>query len=64
MNFGRFYGWSLGEISRVDMGYLIWLAERPEGRPYKTELAAIVAARDAAMRPAAAPVRRGLFGRR
>jgi len=32
------FGWSLGEIARVDPGYLVWLAERPEGEPYRREI--------------------------
>lgn len=40
--FGRHLGWSLGEIGRVDPGYLQWLEEKPLGRPYLTEIAAIL----------------------
>ena len=36
--FGRHVGWSLGEVARVDPGYLLWLAERPEGAPYRDEI--------------------------
>jgi DnaJ domain len=36
--FGRHIGWSIGEIARVDPGYLIWLEERREGRPYLDEI--------------------------
>ena len=36
--FGRHVGWSLGEIVRVDPGYLLWLAERPEGARYRDEI--------------------------
>lgn len=38
LDFGRHIGWSLGEIARVDAGYLVWLAERPEGAPYRDEI--------------------------
>jgi curved DNA-binding protein CbpA len=38
LQFGRFKGWSLGEIARVDMGYLLWLEEKREGRPYLAEI--------------------------
>lgn len=38
LDFGRFVGWSLGEIARVDTGYLIWLAERREGAKYRAEI--------------------------
>jgi curved DNA-binding protein CbpA len=36
--FGRHIGWSIGEIARVDPGYLVWLEERREGRPYLAEI--------------------------
>jgi hypothetical protein len=41
--FGRHIGWSLGEIARVDPGYLQWLAARREGVPYRAEIAALLA---------------------
>lgn len=40
LGFGRHVGWSIGEIARVDPGYLQWLAERIEGRPYLDEIEA------------------------
>lgn len=36
--FGRHLGWSIGEIARVDPGYLEWLEDRPEGRRYLEEI--------------------------
>lgn len=36
--FGRHLGWSLGEVARVDPGYLLWLESKPEGRPYADEI--------------------------
>jgi curved DNA-binding protein CbpA len=36
--FGRHIGWSLGEIARVDPGYLVWLEDRRDGRPYLEEI--------------------------
>ncbi len=41
--FGRHIGWSLGEIVRVDPGYLQWLDARPEGRPYRAEIEVLLA---------------------
>jgi len=41
--FGRHIGWSIGEIARVDPGYLQWLGARAEGRPYKAEIDRIIA---------------------
>ena len=43
LDFGRHIGWSLGEIARVDAGYLVWLAERPEGEPYRDEIDGLLA---------------------
>jgi len=38
LDFGRHLGWSLGEVARYDPGYLVWLAERSEGEPYRDEI--------------------------
>jgi hypothetical protein len=40
--FGRHIGWSIGEIARVDPGYLAWLEARPEGKPYVAEIDALL----------------------
>ena len=42
LDFGRHVGWSLGEVARVDPGYLDWLAARPDGRRYATEIDAVL----------------------
>lgn len=42
LDFGRHKGWSLGEIARVDPGYLVWLEEKHEGRPYLDEIDALL----------------------
>jgi len=42
--FGRHIGWSLGEIARVDPGYLVWLEARREGQPYREEIDRLLAA--------------------
>jgi curved DNA-binding protein CbpA len=42
LHFGRHVGWSIGEIARVDPGYLLWLAERPEGARYRDEINALL----------------------
>lgn len=36
--FGRHIGWSIGEVARVDPGYLVWLEDHREGRPYLDEI--------------------------
>jgi curved DNA-binding protein CbpA len=40
--FGRHIGWSLGEVARVDPGYLLWLANRAEGAPFKDEIGKVL----------------------
>jgi curved DNA-binding protein CbpA len=65
LNFGRYAGWSLGEIARADLEYLEWLDRMPIGRPYRDEIDAIL--RGAGLRRSADPdatERRGLFRRR
>jgi curved DNA-binding protein CbpA len=44
LSFGRHIGWSIGEIARVDPGYLLWLAERPEGVRYRDEINRVLSA--------------------
>lgn len=43
LGFGRHKGWSIGEIARVDPGYLEWLEDRREGQPYLEEIRATLA---------------------
>ena len=38
LRFGRHLGWSIGEVARVDPGYLEWLEQRREGAPYLDEI--------------------------
>jgi curved DNA-binding protein CbpA len=64
LTFGRYAGWSLGEISRRDLDYIEWLDRMPIGRPYRDEIDAILRS-SGRRRPAeAATDRRGLFRRR
>ncbi len=65
LGFGRYAGWSVGEIARRDIEYLEWLDRVPIGRPYRDEIDVLL--RSAGRRRAAAPEstdRRGLFRRR
>jgi len=65
VTFGRYAGWSLGEIARRDLEYIEWLDRMPIGRPYRDEIDAIL--RSAGRRLSAAAEsadRRGLFRRR
>ena len=38
LTFGRHRDWSIGEIARVDPGYLLWLEDQREGLPYLDEI--------------------------
>lgn len=38
LDFGRHIGWSLGEIARVDPGYLEWLDKQPQGGRLRDEI--------------------------
>jgi curved DNA-binding protein CbpA len=65
LNFGRYAGWSLGEIARTDIDYIEWLDRTPIGRPFRDELDALL--RKAGRRASAtteATQRRGLYRRR
>lgn len=65
LNFGRYTGWSLGEIGRTDPGYLEWLDRMPIGRPYRLELDGLL--RTLGRRTGGEAVgadRRGLYRRR
>jgi curved DNA-binding protein CbpA len=65
LNFGRYSGWSLGEIARNDAEYLEWLDRMPIGRSYQQEIDTLL--RRAGRRSSVAPDetgRRGIFRRR
>jgi len=65
LNFGRYAGWSVGEIARRDLEYIEWLDRTPIGRPYREEVDAILrrTGRRKSVEAEAAD-RRGLFRRR
>ncbi len=60
LNFGRFAGWSLGEISRYEIGYLEWLDRMPIGRTYQAEIDEILRAKG--RRTASGPQEQGRGG--
>jgi curved DNA-binding protein CbpA len=65
LNFGRYAGWSLGEVARHDLEYIEWLDRAPIGRNYRRELDGIL--RTAGRRKSAegdTTERRGLYRRR
>ena len=69
LDFGRHIGWSIGEIVRVDPGYLEWLDKQPQGLRLREEIDRTLRARGLRMdqepvRGGARPPRRfGLSGR-
>jgi curved DNA-binding protein CbpA len=38
LDFGIYAGWSLGEISRRDRGYLMWLRDKPDAKGFRVEI--------------------------
>ncbi len=54
IDYGRYTGWSIPEVARVDPDYLLWLARTPSGRRYRAEIEAL----EATPVRAAAPPRR------
>jgi curved DNA-binding protein CbpA len=65
LNFGRYAGWSLGEVARHDIEYIEWLDRAPIGRNYRQEVDEIL--RSSGRRKSAAAdatERRGLYRRR
>lgn len=45
LNFGRYEGWTLGQVSRVDRPFLEWLRNVPAGRNLKGEIDAVLSVR-------------------
>lgn len=65
LTFGRYAGWSLGEIARTDLEYLEWLDRMPIGRTYQTEIDALLRSHQRRRTaPTAQHGDRGLFRRR
>jgi curved DNA-binding protein CbpA len=65
LNFGRYAGWSLGEVARHDIEYIEWLDRAPIGRNYRQEVDEIL--RTSGRRRSAEADdadRRGLYRRR
>jgi curved DNA-binding protein CbpA len=64
LDFGRYAGWSLGEIARHDPEFLEWLARTPIGRPYHAEIATLLSSRTRATTVVAEQKRPRRFRRR
>ncbi|HET9852422.1 MAG TPA: J domain-containing protein [Candidatus Limnocylindrales bacterium] len=45
LNFGRYGGWTLGQVARVDRAFLEWLRNVPAGRGLKDEIDAVLQVR-------------------
>jgi curved DNA-binding protein CbpA len=63
LTFGRYAGWSLGEVARHDPGFLEWLDRMTIGRPYRGEIDTLLR-RGGRRGDATSAERRGLFRRR
>jgi curved DNA-binding protein CbpA len=64
LNFGRYSGWSLGEIARKDLEYLEWLDRMAIGRVYREEVDTLLRMAGRRRSSVVADERRGLFRRR
>jgi curved DNA-binding protein CbpA len=64
LDFGRYAGWSLGEIARVDIAYLEWLDRMSIGRRYREEVDGLLRRSGRRGAPKRAEAPRGLFRRR
>ena len=65
LNFGRYAGWSLGEVARSDVEYIEWLDRAPIGRNYRQEIDEILRGKGRRKSADAAETdRRELFRRR
>lgn len=65
LNFGRYAGWSMGEVARHDLEYIEWLDRAPIGRNYRQEIDEILR-KSGRRRSVASDAsdRRGLYRRR
>jgi curved DNA-binding protein CbpA len=64
LGFGRYAGWSLGEIARADAEYLEWLDRMPIGRTYQHEIDLLLRRTGHRSQGPDASQTRGLFRRR
>ena len=52
LDFGRYAGWSLGQVAIADPVYLEWLARTPIGRSFNREIGALLVTHTAAKKAA------------
>jgi hypothetical protein len=43
LDFGRYKGWSIGQVATHDPDFLEWLQRSPSGRQYRAEIASFLA---------------------
>ena len=48
LDFGRYAGWSILELSRSDPDYLLWLERTPIGRSFRNDIASALQSRQQA----------------
>ncbi len=63
LDFGRYAGWSLGQIARQDPDFLEWFARTPIGRRYRGEIEALLSSPARTATALADERRRGRFRR-
>lgn len=51
LGFGRYRGWTLGQIRRYDPQFLEWLMSVPGGRQYRQEISSLLSAPSQGARP-------------
>jgi len=64
ITFGRYHGWTLGEIARTDLEYLEWLDRMPIGRTYHAEIDTILRTQGRRIAMTSAARSKGIFRRR
>lgn len=42
LDYGRYQGWSLGQLAQHEPKYLRWLAHTPSGRPFRADIEALL----------------------
>jgi curved DNA-binding protein CbpA len=57
LDFGRYAGWSIGQLASHDPIYLEWLERTPIGRPFRSEIMAVLEQRGSVATAVPAPSR-------
>lgn len=64
ITFGRYDGWTIGEIARTDPEYLEWLDRMPIGRTYQAEIDTLLRKQGRRLIVTEPPRSKGMFRRR